>query len=50
MALMNRSIMLGIIKTAYSNALPTGVDQVWYADTSVPGREDFEDLTSDLGQ
>ena len=53
MALMNRSIMLGALKTAFSNALPPGVDQVWYADTSGtsgPASEDFKDFTSDLRQ
>ncbi len=50
-ALMNRSVMLGALKTAFSNALPAGVDQVWYADTSVTGREPvFDNLTRDLSE
>ena len=48
-ALMNESILLGAIKGAYSHALPPGVDQVWYADTSVPeGEVVFMDFTPDL--
>ena len=50
MALMNRSVMLGALKTAFSDALPTGVDQVWYADTSVSdGETTFENMTEDIG-
>ena len=49
MALMNQSILLGAIKTAYPHALPQGVDQVWYADTSVPeGEVVFIDFTLDV--
>ena len=51
MALMNQGILLDAIKAAYSDALPTGVDQVWYTDTSVDGREpEFANLTKDLSQ
>ena len=50
-ALMHRRVMLGALKTAFSNALPAGVDQVWYADTSVTGREPvFDNLTRDLSE
>jgi hypothetical protein len=50
MALMNEEIMLDAIKAAYSDALPAGVDQVWYADTSSgPGAEVmFKDFTRDV--
>lgn len=50
MALMNQGILLDAIKTAYSDALPNGVDQVWYADTSsFPEAEVvFRDFTLDL--
>jgi len=51
MPLMNCSVMLGILKAAFSNALPAGVDQVWYADTSVSGGDAvFHNLTSDLSE
>lgn len=32
---MNEEKMLDAIRRAYPNGPPTGVDQVWYADTSI---------------
>ena len=49
MALMNQGKLLGAMETAYSNTPPPGVDQVWYADTSIPGGQVlFMDFTPDL--
>jgi len=50
MVLMNADILLDAIKTAYSDARPKGVDQVWYADTSSvpPAEVVFRDFTPDL--
>ncbi len=49
MALMNQCILLVAIKTAYSGTIPGGVDQVWYADTTVPESEVvFMDFTREL--
>lgn len=36
---MNGCILLDAIQAAYPEALPPGIDQVWYADTSVSGTE-----------
>jgi hypothetical protein len=48
-ALMNQPKLLRAIESAYCNALPPGVDQLWYADTSVPSAEPvFVNFTADL--
>jgi hypothetical protein len=47
-ALMNNWKMLEAIRAAYPSGLPTGVDQVWYADTSIPSALEFRDFTSQL--
>ena len=47
--LMYRALLLTGIQTAYSGRLPTGVDQVWYADTTVRcAKPVFMDLTPEL--
>ena len=49
LALMNQGILLDAIKTAYFNALPPRVDQVWYADTSASGgKVEFRDFTQQV--
>ena len=47
-ALMNNWKMLEAIRAAYPSGLPAGVDQVWYADTSIPSALVFRDCTSQL--
>lgn len=47
-ALMNESKMLEAIWTASSGSLPAGVDQVWFADTSIPSELLFHDLTREI--
>jgi len=49
-ALMNEGRMLDAIQKAYPNGPPQGVDQVWYADTSIPSKIEFRDFTPDLKQ
>jgi hypothetical protein len=48
-ALMNDQKMLDAIRRAYPNGLPTGVDELWYADTAIPDDIDFRDFTAVLG-
>ena len=48
-ALMNEWKMLEAIQQAYPSGPPAGVDQVWYADTSIPSDFAFRDFTSQLG-
>lgn len=47
-ALMNEWKMLDEIRRAYPSGLPTGVDQIWYADTSIPSEIGFRDFTGEL--
>lgn len=47
-ALMNESKLLDAIRRAYTTAPPPGVDQIWYADTSIPTEIEFMDFTSRL--
>ena len=47
-ALMSPRKMLTTIRKAYPNGLPSGVDKIWYADTSIKGRITFKDFTPDL--
>ena len=47
-ALMNEGKMLDAIQEAYSGGRPPGVDQIWYADTSIPDAIEFKDFTPDL--
>jgi hypothetical protein len=48
-ALMNSQRMLEAIRQAYPTGLPVGVDELWYADTSIPDDIDFRDFTDLLG-
>ena len=43
-ALMNPSIMLTGIREAYPNGPPSGVDKIWYADTSIREKRNFRRL------
>lgn len=47
-ALMNDWKMLEAIKEAYNSTLPAGIDQIWYADSSIPGNIRFVDFTLEL--
>ena len=49
-ALMNPKKMLCGIRGAYPNGPPSGVDEIWYADTSIPDNIRFEDFTPFLSQ
>jgi len=44
-ALMSEGMMLDAIRQACPGGLPTGVDQLWYADTSIPDEIEFRDFT-----
>jgi hypothetical protein len=47
-ALMNESIMLNAIQRGFNNKLPDGVDQVWFADTSISEDILFSDFTKEI--
>ncbi len=47
-ALMNEFKMLEAIRAAYPAGLPTGVDQAWYAETSIADSIKFRDFTAEL--
>ena len=47
-ALMNEGVMVAAIRAAYPSGLIAGVDQVWYADTSIPEKPEFIDFTADI--
>lgn len=44
-ALMNEFKILDAIRQAYPNGFPIGIDQVWYADTSIPEEVEFSNFT-----
>jgi hypothetical protein len=46
-ALMNEWKMRQAIQEAFPTSLPAGVNQVWYADTSIPSDIEFRDFTSE---
>jgi len=46
--LMNEWIMFEGIQDAYPDGPPPEVDQIWYADTSIPNEIEFSDFTLDL--
>ena len=47
-ALMNTWKLFDAIRNAYPERFPSGVDEIWYADTSIHDRINFKDFTSDL--
>lgn len=47
-ALMNERKMLEAIRTAYPAGLPTAVDELWYADSSISSEIKFHNFTSEL--
>ena len=44
-ALMNEFKMLDAIREAYPGGLPQGVDEIWFADTSIPDKPKFYNFT-----
>ena len=44
-ALMNDGIMWDGLRSAYPDGLPQGLDQIWFADTSIPEEILFTDMT-----
>jgi len=48
MALMSHEAMLDSIQLAFGSRMPEGVDQLWYADTSIESELEFWDFTSAL--
>ena len=47
-ALMNDWKLLNAIQSAYSKRIPSGIDEIWYADTSIQDRIRFINFTPDL--
>lgn len=47
-ALMNKVKMLEGVQEAYPDKCPQGVDEIWYADTSIPDKPQFYDFTRRL--
>ena len=47
-ALMNELKMLDAIRDAYPNGLPRGVDEIWFADTTIPDKLRFRDFTTEI--
>lgn len=48
-ALMSREKLIAAIHQAYRGGLPSDIDQLWYADTSIPDDIEFYDLTAKIG-
>jgi predicted nucleotidyltransferase len=48
-ALMNEWKILDAIQTAFPSGKPSGVDKVWYVDTSIKNSLEFRDFTSVIG-
>ena len=44
-ALMNDGIMWDGLRSAYPDGMPQGVDEIWFADTSIPEEIVFKDMT-----
>ena len=44
-ALMNDGIMWDGLSSAYTDGLPQGLDEIWFADTSIPEEIVFTDMT-----
>lgn len=47
-ALMNDNKLLNAIQQAYPDGLPDGIDEIWYADTSIGDESRFVNFTPDL--
>jgi len=44
-ALMNDGIMWEGLRLAYPNGMPKGLDEIWFADTSIPEEIIFTNMT-----
>jgi len=42
---MNRGIMINAVEAAYCQYLPSGLDRIWYADSSIPESTQFWNIT-----
>ena len=42
---MNRGIMIKAVEAAYCQYLPSGLDRIWYADSSIPEATQFWNIT-----
>lgn len=49
-ALMNEARMLEGIQEAYPDGCPPGVDEIWFADTSIPDNPRFCDFTTRMAE
>jgi hypothetical protein len=49
-ALMNDGIMWDGLRSAYLKGLPQGLDQIWFADTSIPEKVLFTDMTQSVNR
>lgn len=47
-ALMSASKMIEAIHQAYPHEFPLGIDEIWYADTSIPSEIEFRNFTAEL--
>ena len=47
-ALMNEAKMLDALREAYPDGLPQGVDEIWFADTSISDKPQFRDFTTNM--
>ena len=47
--LMNEDYMMDGLKAAYPNGLPSGLDMIWFADTSIPEEVLFYEMTGAFG-
>ena len=47
-ALMNDAKMLDALREAYPDGLPQGVDEIWFADTSISDKPLFRDFTTNM--
>ena len=47
-ALMDDAIMWDGLKSAYPDGLPQGLDQIWFADTSISEKILFADMTQSV--
>ena len=47
-ALMNEAKMLAALREAYPDGLPQGVNEIWYADTSISDKPQFRNFTAKI--
>ena len=47
-ALMNEAKMLDALREAYPDGLPQGVNEIWFADTSISDKPQFRDFTTHM--